>query len=386
MAAKKKTKDGPPTVDNFTFDMLLDIFGDDAVIGEASPDIKGYISTGSRRMDWELAERRFRGGYPSGRMAEFFGDEATGKTTLVTHAMISAQRGNGTLVDWVKEGGRLICRESERKMKPGLAILIDSECKYPIDRAQRMGLDIEKLVRIVKPDGEPMSFEECIEAIESCVDRVSKITYFDKPEAPVVIVLDSIAQSPIEAEIEGSGLQDGIAAKARKIRMAMRRMTQKLSRMHIYMLFTNHQYARIGAPGSEASGGRGLKLAASLRFALKKKYQGEVMASSTEQIGITSEVKTAKSSVCIPPNPIGVPIIWATGVNQAFEIVNYLTEEVSCPMLKSVAGGRLELITSSGEIRKPYKYQLVKEMEADPVLFNYLASMFDGNMRQTAFS
>lgn len=311
----------------------------------------------------------------------------THNTTMVTHALISAQKGNGVILDWTRENGKLIGRPSAtRKMKPGLAILIDSECKYPIERAQNMGLDVDQLVRIVKDDGEPMSFEDCIEAIENTLDRISKITYFDTPEAPVCVVLDSLAQSPIEAEMEGNGLQDGIAAKARKIRMAMRRMTQKLSRMHVYMLFTNHQYARIGAPGSEASGGRGLKLAASLRLAIKKGYpDGQLNASGGEQIGVNSTVTTVKSSVCVPPTPVTVPIVWRTGISPAFEMIKALTDnpEFNSPMLKKGGGGRVELIKPDGELVKPYVYQLVQELEANPELMSYVESLFDTCIRRS---
>lgn len=387
MAAKKKKTEEIAKIENFTWDMLSDVFGDDCVVGEASPDIKGYLHTGCRTLDWAFADREFRGGYPSGRMVEFFGDEGCGKTSMVTHALISAQKGNGVLLDWTRENGKLIGRPSAtRKMKPGLAILIDSECKYPIERAQNMGLDVDQLVRIVKDDGEPMSFEDCIEAIENTLDRISKITYFDTPEAPVCVVLDSLAQSPIEAEMEGNGLQDGIAAKARKIRMAMRRMTQKLSRMHVYMLFTNHQYARIGAPGSEASGGRGLKLAASLRLAIKKGYpDGQLNASGGEQIGVNSTVTTVKSSVCVPPTPVTVPIVWRTGISPAFEMIKALTDnpEFNSPMIKKGGGGRVELIKPDGELVKPYVYQLVQELEANPELMSYVESLFDACIRRS---
>lgn len=386
MAAKKKKPDEPAQITDFTWDMLSSVFGDDCVVGEASPDIKAYIRTGSRVLDWALADNEFRAGYPSGRMVEFFGDEGTGKTSLITHALISAQRGDGVLLDWSKKDGKLVGQPSERKMKPGLAILIDTECKFPIERAQRMGLDVDKLVRIVKEDGEPMSFEDCIVAIENTLDRIKKISYFDTPDAPVVVVLDSLAQSPIEAEMEGNGLQDGIAAKARKIRMAMRRMTQKLSMMHVYMLFTNHQYSRIGAPGSEASGGRGLKLAASLRINVKKGYpDGKLMATGAEQIGVNSTLTTVKSSVCVPPTPITVPIVWRTGISQAFEMVAALTDnsQFKCPMLKQGAAGRVELIKPNGEMVKPYLYQLVQEMESTPELMAYVAEMFDACVRRS---
>lgn len=350
----------------FSFADLSTLFKDDdgLVIGDSTTsDIKAYLHTGSLSMDWQLSECRYRGGYPSGRSIELFGPEAVGKSTLVTHAMVSAQQGNGVLVDWVptvdETGKKKLLPQisTTRKMKPGLAILIDSECKFPIDRAQRMGLNLDQLIRIVGKEDKngkatALTFEQCIEQMESVLNRVGQIPYFQTSEVPVVVALDSLSQSPIEAELEGEGLQDGIAAKARKIRMAMRRLTSKISNMNIFMLFVSHVYARIGAPGNEVSGGRGLKLAASLRLGLTKAFPNGDLKFGTDQVGIVTKIECAKSSYCTPPDAIRVPIRYLTGLDQDYELQMFFTDEavkklaeskgIALPLVEQ--GNRLKLV------------------------------------------
>ncbi len=374
--------------DNFDWSQLLTMLDDDsAVIGSdnTNSDIKAYLSTGSLALDWELAERRWRGGYPSGRMIEISGPENVGKTTLATHALVSAQQGRGVLIDWKEatapNGTKMFLpTPSPRKMKPGLAILIDSEHKFAIDRAQRMGMNLDQLVRIHSEDG-VMTFEKCIIEIEKVLTKISKIPYFQTAEVPVAVVLDSLAQAPIEAEMDGDGLQDGIAAKARKIRMAMRRMTSRISNMNVFMLFTNHIYARIGAPGNEVSGGRGLKLAASLRLDIKKKFKdGELNASATEQIGIISEVRTLKSSYCTPPDSVSVPIKWRDGISQDYELLSFFLEGEPCVPALAPAKNRVEATMPDGTKHIFWPNKIYDFLDAHPGFREHLLSIFERTM------
>lgn len=378
MATKKKKSQATEDIDNFSFDTLCDLFEGDAVVGAAGADIKSYLHTGSRNLDWYSTERRFRGGYPSGRMGELFGQEGAGKTTLITHALIAAQKGDGVLMDWSMEGNKLIGKPSERKMLPGLAVLIDSECKYPIERAQNQGLDASKLVRIVPEDGKPMTFEQCIESMENVLNKIARIPYFQSGDAPVAVALDSLAQAPVSAELEGNGLQDGIAAKARKVRMAMRRMAQKLSRMNVFMLFTNHVYANIGSKGKVSSGGGGLKFAASYRWQVGPKYNGEITGAGGLQIGVTAEIKTMKSSFCIPPPPIDVPIMYYDGISQEKEVIDFLLGSPNPVITQSSAW--VAVMMPNGDIRKMYMHDVIKEVKVNESLREHLFAIYDGLM------
>lgn len=371
--------------DPFNFAQLVDMFDDGAVVGQdnTNSDIKAYLSTGSLVMDWELTERRYRGGYPSGRMVEISGPEAAGKSTMVTHALINAQRGNGILIDW-KTGsvdGRdmFLPQQSTRKMKPGLAILIDSEHKFSIDRAQRMGLNLDQLVRITGEEN-VLTFEQCIEEIEKVLNKLATIPYFQTAEVPICVALDSLAQAPIEAELEGNGLQDGIASKARKIRMAMRRMTSKISAMNIFMLFTNHIHDRIGAPGSVSGGGRGLKFAASLRLGIKKAFKDGDLKSGPEQVGTVAEVKCEKSSFCVPPDAIRVPIRYLAGIDQDRELLEFFLNGEPCVTAVEQPSTRVEITMPDGTKKSGWAGQFSEMLNDIPGSREYLMSIFERTM------
>ena len=376
------------TSQEFNFgDLVRLVSSPSAVVGNANTgsDIKAYLHTGSLSLDWEFVERRHRGGYPSGRMVEIFGSEAVGKTTLITHAMVSAQQGKGVLIDWVEQevNGRkmYLPKVSERKMKPGLAILIDSECKFPLDRAQRIGLDVGQLVRIVDTEKKALTFEQCIERLEEVLNKIEGIPYFQSAEVPIVVVLDSLAQAPVEAELEGNGLQDGIATKARKIRMSMRRMVGQISRMNIFMLFTNHIYARIGTPGSEVSGGRGLKLAASLRLGMKKAYPNGEMKTGENQFGIVSTVDCAKSSYYTPPDEVRVPIRYLTGIDNDWELMEFFLDGKACVDALHKAGHRVELVMPDGAKKSCWAAGLTEMLDSIPGSRDYLIQIFERTMR-----
>lgn len=306
-------------------------------------------------------------------------------STLVSHALVSAQRGDGVLIDWVEQDidGRkmFLPKVSDRKMKPGIAILIDSECKFPLDRAQRMGLDVSKLIRIVGEEDTTLTFEACIEKLEATLDKIHKIPYFQTAEVPVCVALDSLAQAPIEAELEGEGLQDGIAAKARKIRMAMRRLTSKISSMNIFMLFTNHIYARIGAPGSEVSGGRGLKLAASLRLGLNRPFKDHELKFSTDQVGIYTEIKCVKSSYCVPPDNIRIPIRYLNGINQHDELFTFFDEGEPCVPMLSEEGHRRGVEFPAGSKKVFYPRDFADTLASTAGLQSALVDVFERTMK-----
>lgn len=343
---------------SFDFSELSKSFDDSVVIGASNTtsDVKAFLSTGSLRLDWLLGNKAIKAGYPSGRMIEIFGQEAVGKSSMVTHAIVSAQRGRGTIVEWVKKeiGGitQYMPQASERKMMPGLGILIDTENKFPLDRAQQMGMNVDQLIRITskKEKGKETSltFEKCIIQLEDVLDKLNNIPYFQSPDVPVVLALDSLAAAPIQAELEGSGLQDGIAAKARKVRMAMRRLTAKLSSMNIYCIFTNQIYDRIGSPGSDTSGGRGLKFHASLRLQMKRAYPNGDIVAGGNVVGIKSTVNTVKSSYCIPPDKINIPIKFVNGIDQDLEVIDFFTENAPCDKAIAITPGWVKVTLPDG--------------------------------------
>lgn len=378
MAAKKKAKQAP--IENATFENLGDLIGDLTNTGTNAADVKGYIHTGSRGLDWALTNGSFRGGYPQGRMIELYGGAAAGKTSAATHALISCQRGSGVAVDWVETDGVVRPVPSDRELQPGLAILIDSEAKFDIQRATQMGLDAAKLHRIQGNADKPLTVESMIETLTSILDRVAKMEDFTSGRRPVVIVVDSISAAATEDEFEGNALAGGIASKPRMVRAALRKMTGRFADLNVTAFFVSHVGANIGSVGTTPTGsGKAIGYFASLRFNLKKGYKGSQnldIHEAGKQVGITTQFNCTKSSVSVPfVEPINVPNVWLSGFSEQWEVLRFLKDNKNDVLSQSGAWIKVQMPDGT-EVSK-YEKDLIAAMREDKELSDHLLAEFD---------
>ena len=126
---------------------------------EAIRDIK-VVPTGSLSLDIALGV----GGLPRGRVAEIYGPEASGKTTLTLHVIAECQKQGGT------------------------AAFIDAEHALDPSYAEKLGVKVDDLL-ISQPD----SGEQALEITDMLV----------RSSAVDMIVIDSVAALTPKAEIEG---------------------------------------------------------------------------------------------------------------------------------------------------------------------------------------
>src|SRR3989338_4619881 len=156
----KETKDTSNIED--TIRSIQSKFGEGAImkLGDKPKVNVGAISTGSIGLDLALGI----GGLPRGRIAEIFGPESSGKTTLALHVVAQAQKLGGTCA------------------------FIDAEHALDPDYSQKIGVKIEELL-VSQPD----YGEQALEIAESLI-RSGKID---------VIVIDSVAALTPKDEIEG---------------------------------------------------------------------------------------------------------------------------------------------------------------------------------------
>lgn len=337
---KRKAKEEPQAVvETYDFSQLAGDLQDLATtVGDApaSDDLAGFISTGCFVYDALIGRGFYPGGYPIGRFTEMYGPPGSGKTTLATHALISAQRGRGVLLDRYEENGVPKIRAKVAELKPGIAILVDTEYKWPLDRARAMGLNTQQLIRVEKKDEKTgklivMSMEDVVLELDRILKRLWTNPYFSRTDVPVVVAIDSLAATPIAAELAGEGLSDGIAMKARTVRAMMRKHVGMVAQMGVTVIVINQTYKRIGMPGSEASGGDGLKFAASVRMKLSKQYPNGDLKVGDSVLGVYSNVEVEKSSIFPPTVEVKVPIRFATGIDDDLALLNYLLENENLP-------------------------------------------------------
>jgi recombination protein RecA len=161
------------------------------------------ISTGCLPLDLALGV----GGLPRGRVAEVYGPEASGKTTICLSVIAEAQRGGG------------------------IAAFIDAEHALDPQWAQILGVKLDNLL-ISQPD----TGEQALEIAETLI-RSGGID---------VIVIDSVAALVPRAEIEGEMGDSILGVQARLMSQALRKLTAVISKSRTIVIFTNQLRQKIG--------------------------------------------------------------------------------------------------------------------------------------------
>jgi len=282
---------------NDDFSDQLDQAAFDILVGEIQLEVPGVFVPRdgiliSKVNDWidlppQFCEVMGTRGLPCGHIIQALGDSDTGKTTFCIHSLIEAQ----------KVGG--------------VAVLLDTEHKFDIDRAVSMGLDRNRLI---------WKKVRTIEDVFGVLVKILKIVRLRSPKAKIVIVWDSLGATPCEREVGGYGV-DGededekkqaaeyAPAAAKAIKAGLRKTRYFLQEMNAAFLIINQFYTRTDLSGPAA------------RFAKKKKaYGGEgpkyystIMLEFTRigtvsiqkegkkhKVGITTQVECVKNHIAAP--------------------------------------------------------------------------------------
>ena len=202
MATTENEKDGQPQDKlkalSQAINQLEKDYGKGAImnLGNALVEKVEVLPTGSLGLDIALGI----GGIPRGRICEIYGPESSGKTTLALHVAAEVQRRGGTVV------------------------YIDAEHALDIGYAQKLGVDVSKLL-VSQPDCGEQAFEICETLMQSgAVD---------------LVVVDSVAALVPKAEIDGEMEDQQPGMQARLMSKAMRKLTALTSRNRCTMLFIN---------------------------------------------------------------------------------------------------------------------------------------------------
>ncbi len=237
------------------------------------------ISTGTLSIDLALGV----GGIPRGRIAEIYGPESGGKTTLALHIIAEAQKAGG------------------------VAAFIDAEHALDAKYAQALGVDIDNLL-ISQPD----TGEQALEITELLV----------RSGAVDVVVIDSVAALVPRAEIEGEMGSSHVGLQARLMSQALRKLTGILAKSNTTAVFINQIREKIGivyGNPETTPGGRALKFYSSVRIEVRRK--GDVK-SGIDKVGNRVRVKIIKNKVAPPFKETEVEIMFGKGIDRIGDLIN----------------------------------------------------------------
>lgn len=161
------------------------------------------ISTGSLALDLALGV----GGLPRGRIAEIYGPEGSGKTSLSLHVIAEAQKAGG------------------------LVAFIDAEHALDPSYAKAVGVDIDNLLC-----SQPDTGEQGLEIADTLV----------RSGALDVIVVDSVAALVPRAEIEGEMGDTHVGLQARLMSQALRKLAGNVNRSKTLLIFINQLREKVG--------------------------------------------------------------------------------------------------------------------------------------------
>lgn len=205
--------------------------GDDVHMGSVAP----YgITSGLAELDLFLGGT---GGYPAGKIIEFYGKPMCGKTTAALQVA----------AEWQKQGGGVH--------------FVDAEVSFSPKRAKEVGCVPEHIIK-----SEPNTIEGIFSSVISTLDYLEKVNY----DKPFLFIVDSVTGVPTLADLEGN-IDDNerVGHESKQIKRGCKKVNPRLSQLKCKptIIFITHSIAKIVSFGkqSDSGGGNGIKFYSSVR-------------------------------------------------------------------------------------------------------------------------
>ena len=353
------------TSEDFTQDLIKSLNKDhgqrvayNLSVDESPTHVNRWISTGSRQLDYIIANRK-DGGLPEGRIVEIFGPPSIGKSHIAIQIARSTQQ------------------------MGGIVVYIDTENATSVENLGLLGVDISK--RFVYVD------THCTEEVLSIAEStIVKAKAMDK-DVPVTIIWDSVAASSPKAELIGDYDKESIGLQARAISKGMRKITGVIANENVLLICLNQIRTKIGVMYGDPTttpGGKAIPFHSSVRIKLGAGQQ--ITNKDKEVIGINVSAKTIKNKVAPPFRSVNFEIHFGKGIvehEQVFDLLRKNGPEIVDGNEISVSGtGSWKNFSvasvETGEVmveKKFYKSQF-DEVMSDPEYSEYIDALLERAM------
>jgi recombination protein RecA len=260
-------------------------------------DVPGWVSTGADMLDLAISNIP-HGGLPFGRVVEIVGFESSGKSLLALHIAKSTQA------------------------QGGVVVYLDTEASMNRQFATAVGVDISAMAY-----SQPDYLEQVYESVDKVIEKVRSVN----SDKPVTIIVDTIMATPSKAELEGNFDKEGWnTAKAIINSKAMRKLTNKVAKEKILLLFLNQLRDKLGVSfgdNSTTSGGHAIKFHSSVRIRLKQAGQIKGKLNGVEQVIGNKVIATViKSKIGPPLRKAEFNVYYESGIDNAGSWVQTLDD------------------------------------------------------------